>query len=326
MHRPVHPRNSQQPRSERALVGHTPPLVATDHLAFILFTAVKFVLALTLTTSAFLTATKAQNVTRDIPYAEPVNERQTLDIHAPAAAKELPVVFWIHGGGWENGDKTRVTDKPRAFMEKGFVFVSTNHRFRPHVPMEEIVRDIARSIRWVHDHIARYGGDPTRIFVMGHSSGAQLAALICTDDRYLKAEGLSLRFIKACVPVDGDTYDVPLMIATAEARRKERNQPEPKFGHRAKFGTPDRHYDLSAVNHVARDKGIPPFLLIHVAGHADTTAQARRLHHVLTAAGISATLFAGHDTDHLKINHHLGRSDDEATQTLFSFVATALQP
>src|SRR6202041_1472243 len=101
-----------------------------------------------------------------------------------------------------------------------FVFVSTNYRLLPSVDMATIFHDIARSVHWVHDHIAEYGGDPKRIFVMGHSAGAQLAAIICTDDRLLKAEGLSLSIIKGCVPVDGDTYDVPLMIAPSAARRK----------------------------------------------------------------------------------------------------------
>lgn len=279
----------------------------------------KPLLSLTLATSALLHGAETRTVTRDLPYAEPANERQMLDIHAPVAARQASVVFWIHGGGWENGDKTRVGEKPQAFVDKGFVFVSTNHRFRPQVPMEEIVRDIACSLRWVHAHIAVYGGDSQRGFVMGHSSGAQLSALICTDDRCLRAEGLSLGFIKGCVPVDGDTYNVPLVIATADAHRKARNQPQPKFG------APDRQHDLSAVNHVTRGKGIPPFLLLQVAGHADTTAQAQRLYHVLTAADISATLFAGRETDHLKINNHLGRPADEATKALFSFLATTLQ-
>ena len=163
-------------------------------------------------------------------------------------------------------------------MDKGFVFVSTNYRLLPNVDMATIVRDIAKSIRWVHDHIAEYGGDPKRLFVMGHSAGAQLAALICTDDRYLKAEGLSLAIIKGCVPVDGDTYDVPAIIETAETRRRVHGLPQAKFGHREKFGNdPAKHRDFSAVTHVAKDKGIPPFLILHVADHPDTTAQAQRL-------------------------------------------------
>lgn len=269
---------------------------------------------------------EAQIVKRNVPYSQPENERQMVDIYAPENAKNLPVIFWIHGGGWQVGDKTSVQAKPKAFVDHGFVFVSTNYRFLPMVDMETIVRDIAKSIRWVHDHIQEYGGDPKRILVMGHSAGAQLAALICTDDRYLKAEGLSLAMIKGCVPVDGDTYDVPLMIATSAARRKALGQPDPKFGHYQKFGNdPVKHRDFSAVNHVARDKGISPFLMLHVATHADTTAQAKRLGAVLSEAGIAATVFGAANTDHTKINDNLGLPGDPSTKALFSFVSDVLK-
>jgi arylformamidase len=139
----------------------------------------------------------------------------------------------------------------------------------------------------VHKNIAGHGGDPTRIFVMGHSAGAQLAALLCIDDRYLKAEGVPFGVLKGCVPVDGDTYDVPAMIMTAELRQTVHGLPLPTFGHRVKFGNdPQKHVDFSAVTHVAKGKGIPPFLILHVAGHPDVTAQARRLGAVLQAAEI----------------------------------------
>ena len=125
----------------------------------------------------------AQRVTRDIPYGT-AHERQVLDVHAPAGAKNLPVVFWIHGGGWQTGDKSMVALKPKAFMDAGFVFVSINHRLLPTVDMGAITRDVASALGWVHKNIATHGGDPTRLLVMGHSSGGQLAALMCTDDRY----------------------------------------------------------------------------------------------------------------------------------------------
>jgi arylformamidase len=269
---------------------------------------------------AIVPLAQAENVSRNIPYAVPANERQMLDVYAPESAKNLPVVFWIHGGGWVVGDKTSVQAKPKAFVDKGYVFVSTNYRFLPNVDMETIVRDIAKSIHWVHDHIAEYGGDPKRLLVMGHSAGAQLAALICTDDRYLKAEGLSLAIIKGCVPVDGDTYDVPLMIETSAARRKALGQPDPKFGHFEKFGSdPVKHRDFSAVNHVAREKGIPPFLLLHVGDHPDTSAQAQRLGSVLTEAGIAAKVFGAKDTNHSKIDENLGLPEDPSTKALFEF-------
>jgi arylformamidase len=275
---------------------------------------------------SFLSEAQAQDVKRNIPYADPANDRQTLDVYSPQGAKNLPVVFWIHGGGWETGDKASVQIKPQAFVDKGFVFVSTNYRLLPDVDMGTIIRDIAKSIHWTHDHIAEYGGDPQRMFVMGHSAGAQLAALICIDDRYLKAEGLSLGIIKGCVPVDGDTYDVPAIIETEETRRRVHDMPPPKFGHREKFGNdPAKHRDFSAVNHVAKGKGIPPFLLLYVADHPYTSAQAQRLGNVLKDAGVPVTLFGGKETTHNKINADLGLPDDPATKALDEFVGQALK-
>jgi arylformamidase len=269
----------------------------------------------------FPTVATAQKVRSDIPYADPAHERQVLDIYAPEGAESLPVVFWIHGGGWQTGDKTSVQLKPRIFTEHRFVFVSTNYRLLPHVEMDVLIRDVAKSLGWVHRHISEHGGDPQRIFVMGHSAGAQLAALLCIDDRYLKAEGVPQDVLQGCVPVDGDTYDLPAIIVTAELRQTVHGLPLPKFGHRVKFGNdPNKHIDFSAVTHVTRDKGIPPFLILHVRGHPDTTAQARRLGAVLQKAEIPVKVFGATETTHVQLNANLGQPDDPATRELFDFL------
>jgi acetyl esterase/lipase len=276
---------------------------------------------------ALLSAASAAEpvIKKDLRYGD-AHERQVLDVYAPAGAKNLPVVFWIHGGGWQAGDKSSVQLKPQAFVDKGFVFVSTNYRLLPEVTIDVIFKDIAKSLHWTRDHVAEYGGDPTRIIVGGHSAGAQLAALISIDDRYLKAEGCSLGMIKGCVPVDGDTYDVPAIIEVAETRWRVHGLPPAKFGHREKFGnSPEKHKDYSAVTHVGKDKGIPPFLIIHVADHPDTTAQARRLAAALKEANIPATLYGGKETTHNKINADLGLADDLGTKALFDFVGECLK-
>lgn len=270
-------------------------------------------------------AQKPPRVQRDIAYAEPRNERQLLDVYAPASGSGLPVVVWVHGGGWMAGSKEAVDNKPAAFTAKGFVYVAMNYRFVPHVTMETIVRDVAKSVGWVHANIARHGGDPDRIFLMGHSAGAQLAALLCVDSRYIEAEGVPRSAIKGCVPVDGDTYDVPLQVATATARRLGLKQSPPKMGHPEKFGNLQKQRELSAVNHVAPSKGIPPFLLLHVADHTDTTAQAYRLWAALDQAGIRATLFGVEGTDHVKLDRDLGLEGDAATRVLFEFAARTLR-
>jgi acetyl esterase/lipase len=271
--------------------------------------------------SLVLTSAHAQEVKRDIPYTKNADKLQTLDVYSPSSAKNLPVVVWIHGGGWQTGDKSQVYMKPQVFNGKGFILVSTNYRLLPSVDMATLTRDVAKSIRWVHDHIAEHGGDPKRLLIMGHSAGAQLAALLCTDERYLKEEGLSFAIIRGCVPVDGDTYDIPAMIEVAEMRQRLHGLPLPKFGHRIKFGNdPEKHKAFSAVTHVAKDKGIPPFLILYVAGHPDVTAQALRLGNVLKAADVPVTVFGAKDTTHTKINADLGRPDDPATTALFAFM------
>jgi acetyl esterase/lipase len=265
----------------------------------------------------------AQDLTSDVPYADPAHARQVLDIYAPAdaASRKLPVVFWIHGGGWQTGDKTDVQIKPRVFAERGFVFVSTNYRLLPEVEMNVLIRDVAKALGWVHRNIAQHGGDPERIFVMGHSAGAQLAALLCIDERYLMEEGVPFDVLRGCVPVDGDTYDLPAIIETAETRQRAHGLPLPEFGHRVKFGNnPKKHIDFSAVTHVAQDQGIPPFLILHVAGHPDVTAQARRLAAVLKDAEVPVTVFGASETTHNKLNADLGLPDDAATTALFQFL------
>lgn len=265
-------------------------------------------------------------VTKDIPYSSEKIDRHVLDVYAPADAKNLPVVFWIHGGGWQAGDKSQVVLKPQWFVDQGFVFVSTNYRLLPNVEMETIFRDVAKAIAWTVGNVGQYGGDGQRIFVMGHSAGAQLAALMCTDNRYLKAEGVTFAVLKGCVPVDGDTYDVPAIIETAETRRRVHGQPQAKFGHREKFGnTPEKHKDYSAVTHVAKGKNIPPFLILYVADHPDNTAQAQRMGAALKEADIPVKLFGGKETNHNRLNDNLGQPDDAASKAVQEFVAECLK-
>jgi arylformamidase len=256
-------------------------------------------------------------VHRDLPYLEPKNERQLLDVYAPAEGQDHPIVFWIHGGGWQRGDKSEVQLKPQAFVDRGFVFVSTNYRFVPQVTIREMAGDIAKAIVWVHGHARQYGGNPNQFFVMGHSAGAQLAALVCTDNSFLKAEGLPLSFVRGCVPVDGDTYDVPLQIATVEERRANI--------YKMKFGDEKSQKELSPVTHVTKDRYIPPFLILHVADHPETKAQSERLVEVMQAAGIDAKAFPSEGKTHTTINSELGQSDDKPTQAMFEFLAKQLK-
>ncbi len=265
--------------------------------------------------SAFAAEPKVQ---RDVPYAEPKNDRQTLDVYAPTEGKDHPIVVWIHGGGWKAGDKKGVQRKPQAFVDRGFVFVSVNYRFVPQVTVKEMTGDIARAIHWVHDHAKDFGGDPKSILVMGHSAGAHLAALVCTDDRYLKAEGLPLSILKGCVPVDVSVYDIP-------KRMKDGGALPPATLKTVFGGTEESYRDLSPVTHIARGKNIPPFLILHVADRPDTKAQSQWLADKLKEAGVSAKVVAAEGKTHGTINSDLGLPDDKPTKELVEFLAGVLK-
>lgn len=253
-------------------------------------------------------------VLQNVPYSEPRHERQTLDVYSAANGKNRPIVFWIHGGGWESGDKKEVDLKPKACVEKGYVFVSVNYRLlKDQVTIDQMAQDLAKALRWVCDHAAEFGGDAESILISGHSAGAQLAALLCTDERYIKAENLSRSIIKGCVPVDGDTYDVPLQIATVEERRATI--------YRRKFGTEEQQKNLSPVTHVTRGKNLPPFLILHVATQREVKMQSEKLVKTLEDAGLSGKTYPAEGKTHTTINSELGAADDKPTAAFFEFAA-----
>jgi arylformamidase len=266
---------------------------------------------------------RSQEIVSNVPYAEGGHARHVLDIYKPETSDDTgrTVVFWIHGGGWQAGDKSDVALKPKVLTDRGFVFVSANYRLLPEVSMEVLTGDVANAVGWVHANIAKHGGDPTRIIIGGHSAGAQLAALLCIDSRYLAKEGVLMTSLRGCIPVDGDTYDIPKIIMTAEHRQTLYGGRMFTFGHRQKFGNdPEKHVDFSAVTHVARGKNIPPFLLLYFSGNPDTLAQAHRLEQVLRAADIEARAVGKGDTNHSQLNNDLGKADDPVTVEFLKFL------
>src|SRR6478672_1916595 len=90
----------------------------------------------TLAFASLLHAGEAK-IHRGLAYTSTKNERHTLDVYSAAKGKNRPVVLWIHGGGWRKGDKSDVQKKPQAFVDRGYVFVSTNYRFVPDVSIKD---------------------------------------------------------------------------------------------------------------------------------------------------------------------------------------------
>ncbi|MFO0978876.1 MAG: alpha/beta hydrolase [Planctomycetaceae bacterium] len=196
-------------------------------------------------------------VTSNVAYVTDGDVLQTLDIYAPKAAANAPVVVFVHGGGWNKRDKDEVGSQPKLFNAAGIIVVSINYRLVPAVTHPENVRDVAAAIAWISKNIAKHGGDPGRIFVMGHSAGSHLAALVATDDRYLAAHGLHRSQLAGVISLDGSAFDIPDRVRNGSETIAENC--------RRAFGNDEKvQQDGSPVNHVQGETGLPPFLLIYL--------------------------------------------------------------
>ncbi len=183
-------------------------------------------------------------VHKDIPYIEgkDVDERQKLDLYLPKGTKDYPILFFIHGGGWTGGSRSGFDKIARTYACNGVGFVSTGYRLSPKVQHPAHIQDVAKGFAWTVANIGKYGGNADAIFVSGHSAGGHLAALLATDDDYLKAEKLSLSNIKGVIPVSGVFVISPRMKNI--------------FGDDAEVCK-----KASPQNHVAEKQ--PPFLILY---------------------------------------------------------------
>jgi len=255
-------------------------------------------------------------VSRDIPYAGKGTEvRRTLDVYRPSEGSGHPVMLYVHGGGWQVGDKSRVHEKARAFVRRGWVFVSVNYRLVPKVSWREQAQDIAQAIAFVRKRARKHGGDAGRLFLMGHSAGAHLVALVATDGRYLKAEGVKFSAVAGVVLLDGAGYDIPRQMKLAGPRNR---------GLYAKvFGLDERvQKAASPLTHVRGGVDLPPFLIVPAASRRNSCLQSDALAAALIKAGGKARVVPAEGKTHRTLNTELGTPGDVPTTAVFAFLET----
>ena len=139
----------------------------------------------------------------DIPYTVKTDayslERLKLDVYHPEGGGNHPVIVWFHGGGLEGGSK----EIPEQLKEKDLVVVGVNYRLLPHVSVEETLDDAAEAVAWVFRNILKYGGDPRKIVVSGHSAGGYISMMLCLDMHWLAAYGINADHVMMYVPFSG---------------------------------------------------------------------------------------------------------------------------
>ena len=134
---------------------------------------------------------------RHIPYG--ALQRQTLDIYLPKDRKPRAVIVFIYGGGWTSGDKNKYQLLALAFTGRGYAVVVPDYRTFPSGRFPDFVEDAALAIKWVQDNRARFHNAP--MFLMGHSAGAHIGALLTLDARYLQAHGNQPSVIRGFIGV-----------------------------------------------------------------------------------------------------------------------------
>jgi acetyl esterase/lipase len=197
-----------------------------------------------------------------------------LDVYVPdkAAAGRPVVVFW-HGGRWRFGDKSDYRFVGAALAESGYVVVVANYRHYPQVKMPGFMEDAAQAALWAAAHAQEFGGDPERLYLMGHSAGAHLAALVTLSPRYFAASGRPAPRIAGVIGLSGPYDFLPLLEADVQDM----------------FGPPPLYPESQPINFLRADS--PPMLLVH--GLDDDTVKpknSRNLAAGLSALGVPVTL------------------------------------
>ena len=187
--------------------------------------------------------------------------RQKLDVYAPLGeVRDLPVVVFFYGGSWHSGRRQDYRFVAQALTSKGFVAVIPDYRLYPEATFPAFVEDGAAAFAWVHNNISRFGGNPDRLFVMGHSAGAYIAAMLSLDAQYLGQVGLTPGDIRGFIGLSGPYDFLPL-----------KRQWLIKI-----FGGADGIPETQPVNFVTA--AAPPALLLH--GATDKVVLASNTRHL----------------------------------------------
>jgi len=211
--------------------------------------------------------------------------RQKLDVYTPVdGARPASVVVFLYGGSWKRGDRANYRFIAEALTSRGHVTVIPDYRVYPDVRFPAFVEDSAAAVGWVREHIDAFGGDPDRIFLMGHSAGAHIAALLTLDERYLTEVDVPDTAVRGMIGLAGPYAFDPLQYRSTR----------PVF---IDLPDPDMARPITFV-----DGQKLPFLLLH--GEDDTTvypANSEELASQIRAAGGSARNLQYADLGHIGI-------------------------
>ena len=263
---------------------------------------------------------------RTIPYERIAGVAQnltSLDIWAPGrGCGRAPVVMWVHGGGYRNGDKgNAVADKVRLFNRRGWIFVSVNYRLtRLRDPAgaryPDHYRDVAAAVAWVRAHIARHRGDPRRIALLGHSAGADIVSNVAVNPVWLAERRLSLRALRCAAPLDTEGFD------KTRVRDDDRTALQWVL---ALGNNPNYKTDTSATLLVRPGRHIPSTFTVFRGLPLRRSIEVG-FRDALARAGVPTRLVDASALTHEQVNRNIGAPGDTVvTKPLVGFLSSCLR-
>jgi len=264
-------------------------------------------------------------------FAPPEAKYNSLDLYLPDDASPRsgslrPVVVWVHGGGWMNGDKANnMPRKVKLFNDLGYLVASVNYQLSPdigrgwdgsfpafRVRSPDHVGDIAEAMAWLSTNLPIHGGDPDRIVLAGHSAGAHLVSLAATNSAFLRGRRVSPKQVVGVVSLDTDAFDIRQEADAANPA----NGPERLAMIWNAFGTPQEeavHARWAAASPILHaDPSDPPFLLVTQGNRVLRMASNRAMAATL---GQDSESVVGVPLDHAGINDALGDPADPTAET-----------
>jgi arylformamidase len=265
-------------------------------------------------------------VFKDLSYSDglPADQpKQRLDFYVPEGTG-WPILIFVHGGGWRGGDKALkfggadpYGNIGRFYAARGIGVAVVNYRLQPAVTWRDQVKDVARSLAWVHGHADDYGANKRAIFISGHSSGAQLAARAALDQESLRELRLPPRVPCGVIAVSGAPFD----ISDSETYALGTNPALYERHFRAGESGDRWKYEASAINLVT--PSAPPFLLLHGRWEAKgLKRQNQVMYDALKVAGVASRLVVTPWEEHFLIVAALSHPERLASAAILDFIRT----
>lgn len=244
-----------------------------------------------------------------IPYVETnPHPRQFLDLYYPAGLTDYPVLIYMHGGVWRLGSKDDYPNIGEALAAQGIGVAMVNYRLTPDVTHPTHAEDVAQAVAWLIENLPAYGGDPTKLFIGGHSAGGHLASLIALDPQYLAAHDLTPDLFRGVINLSTVWWIDEWIMGWA----------------RGAFPDDDAAREAASPYYHLHADGPPMLIVAAENDYPELIEEAEAAADALTALDIAHEIHIMPDRDHYTLVDSIGAPDDLTAPLITAWIQSAL--